>query len=119
MNFYLLNNNVLGESELPNNIEKKDLFKYELKTGVPSEEKHVPFIEILNNCIKVKTGQNEMHPMEEAHHIVWFKLEIDDNIIDTIILDQAHTPETVFLINDIELVNRKIRVYAYCNVHGV
>ena len=39
-----------------------------------STEKHVPFIEKTDLGYKVKVGQNQDHPMMDAHSILWIEL---------------------------------------------
>lgn len=119
MNFYLVDKMVVSESEIPSNLDIKKLYKFEAHCEGDGANSHIPYVEILNDCIKVRCGKNECHPMVEGHHLVWYKLEIDGVIIDTVNLNIDHTPESIFMISNIEASHKKIRVHALCNTSGV
>ena len=41
-----------------------------------AKEKHVPVIEVVDGCVKVKVG-DVAHPMEEKHYIQWIEVIAD------------------------------------------
>jgi superoxide reductase len=75
-------------------------------------EKHIPFVNIGEDEIRVIIGEIE-HSMEEGHYIEWVTL-ITGNETQTIFLAPGDKPEVVF-----DVISGKKVVYAYCNLHGL
>lgn len=76
-----------------------------------ASEKHVPFCQIEEDSVFVRVGDVE-HPMEEKHYIVWVAAQYSDSIVKYY-FKPGEKPEAVF---DYE---KGMKVYAYCNLHGL
>ncbi|KAA0002086.1 MAG: desulfoferrodoxin [Thermoplasmata archaeon] len=85
----------------------------EEKTEDSSIEKHVPYIEKIENGVIIKVGQNEDHPMTNEHYIEWIQV-IADDISYRKFLKPGDKPEAEF-----EFKANKIEAREYCNVHGL
>lgn len=85
----------------------------EEQTKDASVEKHVPYIEEIENGYKVMVGKETKHPMTEEHYIEWIEL-IKDNEVLRKELKPNDKPEAIFVTDKSE------NVYAreYCNIHG-
>lgn len=79
-----------------------------------SPEKHVPEYETLEHKVRIQIG-SVPHPMEEAHHIAWVEL-VTNKGIHRRYLYPKDSPTVCFALGKNEL---PIRVYAYCNIHGL
>lgn len=86
----------------------------EEQTADTSQEKHVPFIEELEDGYKVKVGQNQAHPMMEQHYIQWIELIVGNNVYRKE-LSPDDVPEAVFKIEKSD----KVIAREYCNIHGL
>ena len=77
-------------------------------------EKHVPVCSVEKGVIWVRVGTRE-HPMTEAHHIDWIAVETKAGC-QLKYLKPCCYPEAQFslLPND-----EPLRIYAYCNLHGL
>ena len=77
-----------------------------------SQEKHVPVVTRLDEClIKVEVG-SVAHPMTPEHHIAFIYVETENGGMR---IDLKDKPEAVFCTcND-----KPIAVYEYCNLHGL
>lgn len=78
-----------------------------------SKEKHVPFVTVEENKIKVQVGE-VLHPMLAEHYIEWIAAEGDDGMKISY-LKPGEVPEATFCNKN----NWIKRVYAYCNLHGL
>lgn len=92
----------------------KNMELLEEKTAETSLEKHVPFIEELEDGYKVRVGENQEHPMIEKHYIEWIEL-IAGNKVYRKELKPGDKPEAVFKIEKTDDVVAR----EYCNVHGL
>lgn len=86
----------------------------EEKTADTSVEKHVPFIEELEDGYKVRVGENQNHPMLDEHYIEWIEL-ISGNNIYRRELKPNDQPEATFKVEKSDNVIAR----EYCNVHGL
>ncbi|QTA38662.1 desulfoferrodoxin [Thermosipho ferrireducens] len=86
----------------------------EEKTADTSEEKHVPFIQEIDEGYHVKIGENALHPMEENHYIEWIELIVDEMVYKKY-LNPGDKPEALFKVPRGE----KVSAREYCNVHGL
>lgn len=77
-------------------------------------EKHIPVIEVNNNCATITVG-SILHPMEEDHYIEWIYLETSKGIKRTK-LNPKEEPIAKFALLEDETV---VAAYAYCNLHGL
>jgi superoxide reductase len=83
----------------------------EENTTDAAKEKHVPFIQKVDDGYKITIGEVE-HPMIEAHYIEWIELIADNNVY-TKFLNPGEKPMAIFKI-DAESITAR----AYCNLHG-
>jgi len=84
------------------------------KTSDVGNEKHLPVVErIPNDMIKVTIG-SVLHPMLPEHFIQWIFIAQDDSYqIKT--FKPGDTPVATFHINP----DQDIKVYEFCNLHGL
>ncbi len=92
----------------------KAMVLQEEKTAESSTEKHIPFIEEIENGYKVKVGENTIHPMTEKHYIEWIELLIDGKVYKEF-LNYTDVPEATFYVEKGENVSAR----EYCNLHGL
>jgi len=92
----------------------KNMSLLEEQTADASTEKHVPFIEELEDGYKVKVGENQNHPMMEKHYIQWIELIVANKVYRQE-LTPADAPEAIFKVEKSENVIAR----EYCNVHGL
>lgn len=78
-----------------------------------STEKHIPVVNIDGNTLNVKVG-DVMHPMQEDHYIEWIYVQFE-NGGRRIALKPGDVPEINICIKDCKV----LRVFAYCNLHGL
>jgi superoxide reductase len=86
----------------------------EAKKEDEGNEKHLPVItKISDNQISVKIG-SVPHPMLEKHFIQWIFIENGDKYyIKT--LKPEDEPKAEFFVD----FTKEIKVYEYCNIHGL
>jgi len=83
------------------------------KTEDAATEKHVPYIEKINNGILVKVGQNQDHPMLKGHYIQWIQV-IADGASYRKFLKPGDKPQAEF-----EIRTDKVEARENCNIHGL
>ncbi|MEC9485048.1 MAG: desulfoferrodoxin family protein [Candidatus Izemoplasma sp.] len=86
-----------------------------IQTGNVNEEKHVPFIEELDNGYRVTMGKPAIHPMKDMHYIEYVELYVDDEMVAKKEFEPGDEPVAEFN------VDKGKHVYAreLCNVHGL
>lgn len=77
-------------------------------------EKHVPVVTVNGKNVKVAVG-SVTHPMEDAHYIEWICVETSKGY-QIKNLKPGQTPEASF---DLAADDDLVKVYAYCNLHGL
>lgn len=77
-----------------------------------SGEKHVPVVSCLEKCKMKVTVGSVLHPMEEAHHIVFIYVETENGGMR---VDLKDKPEALFCVKN----GKPVAVYEYCNLHGL
>ncbi len=97
------------------------------KIHAPAEEtgkeKHVPFIELHGDKIKVSCGKDIMHPSTAEHYIGWIKLYGLDKEGLFRELGSANptpgitNPVAVFAVDGNNY--KELHALIYCNVHGL
>lgn len=80
-----------------------------------SKEKHVPYVECIGLETKVKVGE-EKHPMGKDHYIKFVLVETDRGFYVKYFSPDDLEASCEFKLADNEKV---LRVYEYCNVHGL
>ena len=117
-NFYKCNSGagifelVLDEG---NNNTPLELTKIEEKTQDSSIEKHVPYIEEIEDGYIVKIGQNEKHPMKPEHYIEMIEIIVDEKELHRAYLKPVDEPEYTFKVPK----GKKVEAKEYCNIHGL
>lgn len=84
------------------------------KTEDGKTEKHVPFVEEVENGYFVKVGEAQDHPMTEDHWVVWIELIIDGKVYRQE-LKPGEKPEATFCVEKGE----DVKAREYCNLHGL
>jgi superoxide reductase len=82
-------------------------------TQEASTEKHLPEITIDGDNLCVAVG-SVLHPMEEAHHILFIYLETEAGG-QCRMLKVGNEPKACFNISN----DKAVAVYEYCNLHGL
>ena len=77
-------------------------------------EKHLPVIKVESNKVTVTVGST-LHPMTEAHHIVWIYLKTSMGG-QRKGLEIGMKPEAAFMLIEDE---EALEAFAYCNLHGL
>ena len=78
-----------------------------------STEKHLPVVNVSGDSISVQIG-SVLHPMEEAHHIVFVHVETEHGG-QCKRLKIGEEPKLAFSF----VGDKPIAVYEYCNLHGL
>jgi desulfoferrodoxin-like iron-binding protein len=88
------------------------------------EAAHTPVVSIVKESklvkerpvkeVVVRVGA-KLHPMEEAHHIMWIDCYVDDRYVSRIVLTPAVEPAVTFYPKS---AGSKIRIVEHCNLHG-
>ncbi len=84
------------------------------KTADAGIEKHVPYVEELEDGYLVKVGKEVQHPMEENHYIAWIEL-IVDGVVHRRYLNPGDKPEASFKVEK----GKNVIAREYCTVHGL
>ncbi|MCT4543208.1 MAG: desulfoferrodoxin [Vallitalea sp.] len=79
-----------------------------------SKEKHVPYVEEVEDGYKVRIGEKQNHPMLDKHFIQWIELIIDDRVYRKE-LKPDEEPEVIFKVEKSDNVIAR----EYCNIHGL
>lgn len=77
-----------------------------------AQEKHVPVATREGCMLKVTVG-SVVHPMLEEHHIAWIAIAQGEKT-QRENLDKTSSPTVEFCVEE-----GLVRVYAYCNLHGL
>jgi superoxide reductase len=86
----------------------------EEKTADSSVEKHVPFIQEVEDGYLVKVGETTAHPMTEEHFIEWIELTVD-GVVYKKFLTPNDKPEALFKVAK----GKEVTAREYCNLHGL
>jgi desulfoferrodoxin-like iron-binding protein len=109
----------------------KEKFKQNDRVFIEAEEKakegavkHVPVINVNKQCglipeqacmdVIIRVGKT-LHPMEEAHHIVWIDCYVDDQYVARTMLTPAVNPAVIL---HLKKIGAKVRAVELCNLHG-
>lgn len=98
-------------------LEMNGVKMRELKPGESdgAGEKHVPAVKVEDGKLFVQIG-DVVHPMLEEHYITNIWAEYPDGTVEKVALKPGEKPTAVFDVTD---VNGKMKVYEYCNIHGL
>ena len=84
------------------------------KTQEEGSEKHLPFVEIEDNKVKIKIGSVD-HPMLEEHYIKFIIVKYNDKTYKK----ELKPNKMPILEFEIDEFFEKLEVYEYCNIHGL
>ena len=87
----------------------------EILTGNVETEKHVPFVEELENGYKVTVGKPGLHPMMEKHWIEFIELYVDGKLVGKAELKAGDQPVAVFEVEK----GKEVFAREFCNLHGL
>ena len=87
----------------------------EILTGNVNEEKHVPFVEELENGYRVTVGKPALHPMLEVHYIEYIELFVDGEKVSTKQFNPGEEPVAVFEVTK----GKEVYAREFCNLHGL
>lgn len=87
----------------------------EEKSADGKTEKHVPFIQEMEDGYFVKVGEEMDHPMSEEHWIEFIELVIDESKVYRHYLTPSDKPETYFKVEK----GSSVKAREYCNLHGL
>ena len=76
-------------------------------------EKHVPVATLNGNVLHVEVG-SVMHPMTEAHSIL-FVILVTDKSVRRVNFEPTDVPVATFNIEG----EKPLKVYVFCNLHGL
>ncbi|MCD4817747.1 MAG: desulfoferrodoxin [Candidatus Cloacimonetes bacterium] len=93
---------------------KEPMIKLEEKNEDSSVEKHVPFIEEVEDGVLVKVGQNTAHPMLEKHYIKFIEI-LTANGVYRKELNAGDEPQAKFPVKKSEIIKAR----EWCNLHGL
>ena len=89
-------------------------YELEAKTEDSAVEKHVPFVEDVEDGVVVRVGENTAHPMGDDHHIKFIEVHSKDMVLKAE-LDPNGAPEAKFPVKKTDIV----KVREWCNLHGL
>ncbi|MFV0424893.1 MAG: desulfoferrodoxin family protein [Bacilli bacterium] len=89
--------------------------KLEEKTADSSTEKHVPFIQEMEDGYLVKVGETVDHPMTPEHWIEFIELIIDGDKVYRHFLTPDSKPEAYFKVEK----GNNVKAREHCNIHGL
>jgi len=92
----------------------QDMELVEPKTGDPSEEKHVPYVEEVAEGYVVKVGKEVEHPMNDDHRIVFVELKVD-GVSHFKFFSAGEPPKVLFKVEK----GKEVEAREYCNLHGL
>ena len=87
----------------------------EILTGNVNEEKHVPFVEELENGYRVTVGKPAIHPMLEVHYIEYVELFVDGEKVATKAFNPGDEPIALFEVKK----GKEVFAREFCNLHGL
>lgn len=87
----------------------------EILTGNVNEEKHVPYIEELENGYRVTIGKPALHPMAEVHYIEFIELYVDGKMVMKKELNPGDQPIAEFEVAK----GKEVFAREFCNLHGL
>lgn len=92
----------------------QDMTELVANTSDGATEKHVPFVTVDGDLVKVQIGEVE-HPMLPEHHIQWIYIKTEHGG-QRKNLNPGDAPVAEFKLSDGDKLET---VYEYCNLHGL
>ena len=87
----------------------------EILFGNVNEEKHVPFVEELEDGYRVTVGKPALHPMAEVHLIEFVELYVDGALVGKKEFKAGETPVAEFKVAK----GKEVYAREFCNLHGL
>jgi superoxide reductase len=87
----------------------------EVLTGNVNEERHVPWVQELENGYRVTVGKPSLHPMEEIHWIEYVELYVDGELVGKKEFQPGDKPEAEFEVTK----GKQVFAREFCNLHGL
>ena len=87
----------------------------EVLTGNVNENRHVPWVQELENGYRVTVGKPSLHPMEEIHWIEYIELYVDGQLVGKKDLNPGDKPEADFEVEK----GKQVFAREFCNLHGL
>lgn len=84
----------------------------EEQTADAAGEKHVPIFKTEGEVTTVTVGST-LHPMVDAHYIMWIAAVTKDGIYRKALSPNEHPEVTFDCLSDV------VAYYEYCNIHGL
>lgn len=85
------------------------------QTADAAGEKHVPFVEEVEDGYVVSVGKEVEHPMAEGHYIQFIELIVDGMFINRVELTPQDKPKVHFKAPK----GKEVLAREYCNLHGL
>lgn len=82
-----------------------------------SNEKHVPFVTLIDGVAEVQIGEM-LHPASAEHHIEFIVAETNRRKITLFHLDPLEEPRRKICLCQ-KCDEKLVAVYSYCNLHGL
>lgn len=87
----------------------------EILTGNVNEEKHVPYVEELENGYRVTVGKPALHPMKELHYIEFVELYVNGEMVARHDFEPGDIPTWDFEVEK----GKEVYARELCNLHGL
>ena len=91
----------------------EEMVRLEPQNTDAAKEKHVPYIEKVEDGVKVRVGKETLHPMNDDHYIVYIQI-VADGMVMRKYLEPGDEPEVFFRTDAKEITAEEL-----CNKHGV
>lgn len=106
---------ILKGTDIPIICCGNEMTKMEEQKEDSSFEKHVPFIEKIDDSkVRIKVGEKEKHPMTNEHYIKFIEVLTGKETLRVQLTPQDE-PEATFNVKKDNIT----KVRAYCNIHGL
>lgn len=105
---------MIHESGVPMVCCGQNMTEMVANTSDGAVEKHVPFVTVDKDTVKVQVGEVE-HPMLPEHYIQWIYIKTEHGG-QRKILNPGDAPKAEFKLADGDKLET---AYAYCNLHGL
>jgi len=105
---------IFKESDNDNSDCLKGMELVEVKNADSTVEKHVPYIEEIDEGYFVSVGKETKHPMTEGHYIEFIELTVDERKYRHYLLP-TDEPVAKFVVEK----GKQVSAREYCNLHGL
>lgn len=91
------------------------LIEMNVKEDLPDSNKHVPYIEEIEDGYVVKCGKKEFHATDAEHHTLFIDLNVDNKYQYRQYIHIGELPEATFKVPK----GTRVTAVAFCNLHGL